>query len=214
MLIVSLVLIMYSLFNSAVFETDKLEWTGLYYLTPDELNVYVNLELINVWRLDTSDLIETLVEHPWIETAKVSWRWPNRIIVKVTECKPIAQIPSAGGWILMDRDGTLLPSTQGISVYQLPIVNNLDLDSTEQISSTARFIRSIPDILQHSISEFNVKTRSFINNAGTEIIMGQSVELKEKFNILERILADLTKKNQKAKKIDLRVPRNPVVTIL
>jgi len=214
MLIVSLVILMYSWFNSNIFITENLEWTGLHYLDSNQLDSYINMAPTNVWRLDTGDLIGTLVDHPWIDSAKISWRWPNRIMVNITECEPIAQIPTPAGWILMDGEGKLLPPTSSTSVYHLPIVNNLDLDSAEQIRSTARVMKSIPRSLHESISEWNVQTRTFIDSSGTEILMGQAVELGEKFRLLEQILNDLAQKNAKAKKIDLRVPRNPVVTIL
>ncbi len=65
---------------------------------------------MNVWRLDSRELSSALSEHPWISETKVKWRWPNRIIVRVQErTPPVAQLPSAGGWLLLDKEGTLLP---------------------------------------------------------------------------------------------------------
>lgn len=213
-LVLALVIALYLFANSTFFETDKIEWTGLSYLSAEQLDLYVDLPLTNVWRVDARELVATLMEHPWVETAKATWRWPNLVLVSITERTPLAQTPTAGGWVLLDRDGGLLPPTKAGSVYSLPIVTNLELASSEQLLATARLIGMIPASLQEYISEWNAANRSFITRGGTEILMGQPVELEEKFVLLERILEDLNRRNEHARRIDLRVPKSPVVSYL
>jgi hypothetical protein len=72
----------------------------------------------------------------------------------------------------------------------------------------------IPANLQDLISEWNVANRAFVTRGGTEILMGQPVDLEEKFILLEKILEDLTLRDQQATRIDLRVPKSPVISIL
>ncbi len=213
-LVLALVIALYLFANSSFFETDTLEWTGLSYLGADQLDLYMNFPKTNVWRVDTRELAAALMEHPWVETAKATWRWPNRIIVSVQERTPVAQTPTAGGWVLLDREGGLLPSTQTGVTYSLPIVTNLDITSPEQLVATARLMGMIPTKLQGSISEWNVSSRSFVTRTGIEILMGQPVDLEEKFILLEKILDDLILRNDHAKRIDLRVPKSPVISIL
>lgn len=213
-LVLALVIALYLFANSTFFETDKIEWTGLSYLSEDQLDLYVDFPVTNVWRVDTRELVSALMEHPWVETAKATWRWPNRVIVNVQERTPIAQMPTAGGWVLLDREGGLLPSTQAGVMYSLPIVTDLDIASSEQLVATARLICMIPAKLQGSISEWNVSNRSFVTRTGIEILMGQPVDLNEKFVLLEKILDDLSLRNEQARRIDLRVPKSPVISIL
>lgn len=212
-LIIALVLAFYLGANSSYFETDRLEWSGLSYLEPAQLDAYLDLGVINVWRLDTKKLGATLAEHPWVQEAEVVWRWPNRILVRVQECTPVAQIVQGSGWLLLDPDGQLLPLIQNKVFPTLPVVTNLDLDSQEERIATARLMNQIPLSLQATLSEWNVRTASFITNTGVEILVGQAKDLEEQFIILEKILADLSLSDKKATKVDLRVAKNPVVTI-
>ncbi|NLO66236.1 MAG: hypothetical protein GX101_06045, partial [Firmicutes bacterium] len=87
-----------------------------------------------------------------------------------------------------------------------------NVESTEQLVSTARLISSIPDNLMGYLAEWNWDKRAFITDAGTEVLIGTSVDLEQKFLLLERILADLAQRGEHATRIDLRIANNPVVT--
>lgn len=213
-LILTSVLAFYLFANSDFFATDHVEWTGLIYLDREQLDTYLDFSTVNVWRLDTKELEALLLDHPWINDVSVVWRWPNRIVVSISERTPIAQIPSEMGWFLLDGQGNLLPPTQGGIVLPLPLVTNLDLTSKEQLVSTARLMTMIPSAVKPIISEWNVQTRSFVSRSGTEILMGSPVDLEEKFLLLEKIVDDLASRQEQAGRIDLRVPKNPVVSIL
>ncbi|HHY15425.1 MAG TPA: FtsQ-type POTRA domain-containing protein [Firmicutes bacterium] len=213
-LIIALVIAFYLFCNSSFFETDSVEWTGLGYLQARHLDLYLDFSPVNVWRLDSRELSSALSEHPWISETKVKWRWPNRIIVRVQERTPVAQLPSTGGWLLLDKEGTLLPPPEGVFVFSLPIITNLDLESREQLVSTARLMSIIPTDLKDYISEWNAANRAFISRSGTEVLMGPPVELEQKFVLLGKILDDLASRGEHAVKIDLRVTKNPVVGIL
>jgi len=211
-LIVAVVVAFYLLCNSSFFETDQIEWTSLNYLRPHQLDAFLEFSPINVWRLDSRELKAALLEHPWIVSANVRWRWPNRIIVDVVERKPIAQLSSSQSWFLLDGEGRLLPPPVGTLDGSLIVVTNINVESTEQLVSTARLISSIPDNLMGYLAEWNWDKRAFITDAGTEVLIGTSVDLEQKFLLLERILADLAQRGEHATRIDLRIANNPVVT--
>lgn len=212
-LVLALVVALYLFANSPFFETDRLEWTGLIHLSPEQLNAYLGLQVINVWRVDMRDLASTLMEHPWIASAKVTWRWPNRLIVAIEERRPVAQIPTEGGWMLLDREGTLLPPIQQQTFSALPIATNVDLTAPEQLVAAARLISLIPPRLLPSISEWNALKRALVTRSGVEILLGEPVELEAKFALLEQILEDLRLRGEQASRIDLGVPKTPVVTL-
>ncbi|NLJ79478.1 MAG: FtsQ-type POTRA domain-containing protein [Firmicutes bacterium] len=213
-LVLAFVIALYLFSNSSFFEVAGVEWTGLVYLDAEQLDLFLDLPAVNVWRLNTGEVAAVLQEHPWIEKAKVIWRWPNRIRIAVQERAPLAQIPSPGGWVLLDKEGNLLSPTLGITVYPLPIITNIELDSPEQLLAAARLFNTIPDNLREFVSEWNAAERSFITRGGTEIVVGELADLEEKFILLETILEDLALQNKNARKIDLRVPKNPVVSFM
>jgi hypothetical protein len=77
-LVVALVIALYLFANSTFFEAETIEWTGLNYLSPDQLEVFLDLPVTNVWRLDTRELAGVLMEHPWVVTAKAESCFSSR----------------------------------------------------------------------------------------------------------------------------------------
>lgn len=213
-LIIALVIAFYLFCNSSFFETDSVEWTSLNYLRSHQLDAFLEFSPVNVWRLDSRELVEILREHPWILTARVHWRWPNRLVIDVQERTPVAQLPSSAGWLLLDKEGKLLPPPEGVFIHSLPIVTDLDPTSTEQLVATARLMSIVPESLKDYISEWNVENRAFISRTGTAILMGPLVDMEQKFVLLEKILEDLTLRGEEAARIDLRITNNPVVSTL
>ncbi len=213
-LIVAIVIAFYLFCSSDFFEVSRVEWTSLIYLDAEQLDTFLDFPPVNAWRLDTKELAADLANHPWIESAKIKWRWPNRIVIEVKERTPVAQLQADGGWLLLDREGNLLPSLEGAFVFSLPIVTNLDLNAPEQLVSTARLINAVPAGLRDYISEWNAVSRAFISRSGTEILIGELLELEKKFVLLEKILEDLELRGERAARIDLRITKNPVVSTL
>jgi cell division protein FtsQ len=71
----------------------------------------------------------------WVKEAVVSRRWPNRVVVDVTEREPaaFAQIKQAGGGmdlVLIDGDGVLLPPNQGES-YDFVVLSGMSAGQSE-----------------------------------------------------------------------------------
>lgn len=203
----------YLFFNSSMFIADSLGWEGNYYLSADELDILLDFEPTNVMRIDGNAITTKLQEHPWVDSALMRWRWPNEIMIEVQERKPLALVPVQESWYLLDREGNLLPPPLGINMYTLPLVTNVDTESVEQLRSTARVLGHIPERLWNSISEWNGQSRTLVSRDGTQILIGESQDLDLKLEIMELIFDDLASQNKHARRIDLRVPTSPVVTL-
>jgi len=142
----------------------------------------------------------------------VRWRWPNRIIVDVVERKAIAQLSSSQSWFLLDGEGRLLPPPVGTLDGSLLVVTNINVESTEQLVFN-RPLNQFHSRQSNGLScRVELGQRAFITDAGTEVLIGTSVDLEQKFLLLERILADLAQRGEHATRIDLRIANNPVVT--
>lgn len=57
--------------------------------------------------LDLEGVRRALLDHPWIASARVRRRWPNRLEIEVAEAEPIARWGEAA---FLDRSGRLLPA--------------------------------------------------------------------------------------------------------
>lgn len=205
------VLGIYAFLNSQLFLTDRLEWTGLTYIQQEELVKLSEFTPKNVLRVDSRSLAVRLEQHPWVDSADVKWSWPNQLTVHIEERRPLALIPISESWYLLDQQGNLLPPPLGVSIYSLPLVTNVDTQSTEQLRSIARLLFRIPQDLWESISEYNASTRQLITRQGTRVALGELQDLSDKFALLRAILDDLSLQGETAKQINLEVPRNPVV---
>lgn len=66
---------------------------------------------VNLFRVSTRDLRETLLADPYIKAAIVSRRLPDGIRIEVTEREEEAAIPYGDGYILIDIEGIVLRQT-------------------------------------------------------------------------------------------------------
>ncbi len=206
-----LILGVFMFVNSSLFYIEYLEWTGIQYLTEEELLGYSGFSSQNILRIDTRLLANQVASHPWVYAASAKWSWPNILTVAVKERRPLAMVPIDSSWFLLDEAGVLMPPPLGIHMYALPLVTHMDPGSTEQLRATARMLMAIPVDLLDLLSEWNVAEGVFVTRQGTQIWLGDFRDLELKFETLELILADLINRNKTATRIDLRSVRSPVV---
>ncbi len=211
LIIIILVLAIFSFLNSSYFVTEELEWEGVKYLDISQLAARTSFASQNVFRIDQTTLLKDIKEHLWVKSAKLQWGWPNRLIVKIKERKPIAMVPIGDNWFLCDDEGVLLPFPPGFPADTLPIITNADLDEGASFETITRLLANIPPSLSEYISEWNAKEQILITRKGTQILFGDLRHMTAKFKTLELILADLADRNMIVKKIDLRVLNSPVI---
>ena len=58
-----------------------------------------------MWEIDADALQERVELHPWVRAADVSVRWPDTVVVEVTE-REVFAVVHADAMLLVDRDGT------------------------------------------------------------------------------------------------------------
>ncbi len=206
-----LVLGAYYFLNSSLFFIDELEWTGLTFISEAELLEQVDFSSNNVFRIDQSALANQISNHLWIKFADISWGWPNRLVVSVVEREAIGMIPSQDSWFLLDTDGDLLPPPRGFSFGSLPLITNIDSDNTDLFITIARLLTRLPANVYEDISELNAEEQILITRSGTQILLGDLRDLNRKLETLELVLADLSRRNINAKRIDLRILNSPVI---
>lgn len=199
------------LVHPTYFVVDSLTWEGVSYLDTAHLERYIGFEPVNILRLSPFRRLQVLRDHPWIESASLRWAWPNRVTLSLGERRPLAMVPVDDSWLLLDEKGVLMPPPIGIDMYTLPIVTNIDLESESMRLASSRVLLAVPQDFLDSISEWNAAERTLITREGTRVLIGDLQDIQRKFELTQLIIEDLAAKGDRAKQIDVRVPRSPTV---
>lgn len=92
---------------------------------------------VNLFRFDALAAEEALAAHPWVATAQVLKRLPDRVEILHTERIPAAVV-SLGGLYVVDADGQPFIRTTPAEAKGLPLVTGLDRESYEADPAAAR----------------------------------------------------------------------------
>ncbi len=107
----------------------------------------------------------TLQTIDWIRDAEIARLWPNRLVVRITERKPVAFITLPSGRIsLIDEDGVILPQAQ--DRFNVPVLSGVHpsdalADRRERVGRMLRVMRELGDAGKE-ISEVDVSDRDNI----------------------------------------------------
>ncbi|HWE44273.1 MAG TPA: FtsQ-type POTRA domain-containing protein, partial [Gemmatimonadaceae bacterium] len=108
------------------FRVRKVEIRGAVYLTPSEVLAKLRVDsTANVWD-DASPLAARLMSHPQIRSVTISRRLPATLVVRVQENLPVALVPNAKGFAVIDGHGMPLPIDPAATKLDLPIVASRD----------------------------------------------------------------------------------------
>ena len=115
-----------ALHNLAFFRVRKVEIRGAVYLTPSEILGKLRVDSsANVWD-DPSPLVARLMTHPQIRSVTVTRKLPATLVVRVQENMPVALVPNAKGFAVIDGHGLPLPIDPAATKLDLPILAGRD----------------------------------------------------------------------------------------
>jgi cell division protein FtsQ len=119
----------------------------------------------SVYLLSPADRRRALLEIDWVQEASVSRIWPNTILVKIAERKPVAFVPSPFGqgastsFALMDAEGVIL-RPQMPARFTLPVLVGLapGADPALRRDRVRRMLRLLEELgaLAERVSEVDV----------------------------------------------------------
>ena len=108
------------------FRVRKVEIRGAVYLTPSELLAKLRVDsTANVWD-DPSPLVARLMTHPQIRSATIERHLPSTLVVRVQENLPVALVPNAKGFAVIDGRAMPLPIDPAVTKLDLPIMASRD----------------------------------------------------------------------------------------
>lgn len=112
-----------ALFRKLVFfRVRKVEIRGAVYLTPSEILARLRVDsTANVWD-DASPLVARLMTHPQIRAVTVTRKLPATLVIRVQENLPVALVPNAKGFAVIDGHAMPLPIDPSSTKLDLPII--------------------------------------------------------------------------------------------
>ena len=124
--VVSLIFVLYS----PVFSIQSIDVIGQNKYSKDDI---IKMSLIskgsNILKLNIFKTVEKIERDPYIESAKVQQRFPNKISITIKERKPIAVVPLMGLYIFIDKNGIALETKAQILDKKLVSIKGLKIDT-------------------------------------------------------------------------------------
>jgi cell division protein FtsQ len=149
----------------------------------------------------------------WVEDASVSRIWPDRLLVRIHERKPVAFVLFHSGVLLIDAHGVLLdPPAQ--AQFAFPVLSGVREDETEdQRRERVRALLRLQEDMGYmakDVSEVNaadpdnIRIVVQVENRAVELIMGDGNFARRYQDFLEHY-AEIGKRSPNVKTFDLRL---------
>jgi cell division protein FtsQ len=160
---------------------------------------------VNLFRFDARGAEEALAAHPWVATARVEKRMPDRVEIHLSERVPAAVV-AIGGLYIVDADGQPFIRATPAEAAGLPLVTGLTREKFEAVPVEARarvrealalgrqYERS-PMAAARPLSNVHVGDggRLELMLGKSRVVMGQG-DFRGKLERLERIYETLTQR--------------------
>lgn len=167
----------------------------------------------SVFAIPLDERRRRLLAIDWVEDAAVSRIWPDRLIVRLRERKPVAFVFFHGGVLLIDKGGMLLdPPPQ--AEFAFPVLSGVREDESEdQRAERVRAMLRVQEDLGYlakDVSEINagdvdnIRVVTKAGNRAVELILGDQNFAQRYQNFLAHF-AEIDKHSPGAKSFDLRM---------
>lgn len=166
----------------------------------------------SVFAIPLAERRRRLEEIDWVEDASVSRLWPNRLVVRIRERKPVAFVLDPGV-LLIDAQGALLEQPPQ-SQFAFPVLSGIGPRDTpaERSDRVRAFLRVQADLgyLAKDVSEIdagdtgNIRVVAQVDNRAVELLLGDSDFGRRYQNFLNHY-AEIQKRSPDVKRFDLRL---------
>ena len=149
----------------------------------------------------------------WIEDASVSRVWPDRLVVRIRERKPVAFVSFRSGVLLIDAHGVLLEPPAQAS-FAFPVISGVLEDDTEaqRREHVRAFLQVQNDLgyMARDISEIdttdleNIRIISQVEHRVVTLLVGDGNYARRYQNFVNHY-PEIRKRSPEAKAFDLRL---------
>ena len=152
-------------------------------------------------QLPSNKILEALMMHPFVQASRVSYRYPNKILIELKEREAFAII-NKDPLVILDRDCFVLPIEDNFNNYDIPILSKFNSDNnlypigekslSVKVQETIFWLSSLyelyPDFYS-SISEVLLENGNeivlILNEYPTKVLLGDTDTMK-KIEILKK----------------------------
>lgn len=164
----------------------------------------------SLWQLDTRAAEAALEEPAWVERARVRRQFPNRVVVEVSERRPIAATLTPGGPQLIDADGVVFRPAGDIEYPDVPYLTGWQTpaETSERLLRLQRLLRVARSAEARGIAVSQVD----IDRAGTlwlfpegrrvAVRLGSVQDLERKLSRLDSVLDRVPNDEAMVREID------------
>jgi len=195
-------------------ESDALTVQGLHYVQRSQVSRAFSTDFgHSIFSIPLSERRARLLAIDWIEDATVARIWPDRLLVRIRERKPVAFVSFRSGVLLIDAFGVLLDPPP-LSQFSFPVLSGVREDQEESKRAVAvqTLLRLQRELGSHAtdISEVNaadpddVRLIARVDNHAVELLLGDS-DFGTRYNRFLRNLPEIRKKSPDGKVFDLRL---------
>ena len=167
----------------------------------------------SVFSVPLAERRRRLLAIDWVEDASVSRVWPDRLVVRIRERKPVAFVTFRSGVLLIDAHGVLLePPAQ--AAFAFPVLGGVSEDQTEaQRKEHVRAFLQVQEemgYLAKEISEIdtadpeNIRIVSQIDHRVVTLLIGDSNYARRYQNFVNHY-PEMRRRSPEAKAFDLRL---------
>jgi cell division protein FtsQ len=164
-------------------------------------------------RLDTGAVARRVERLPWVADASVSIRWPNTLVIRITEWEPVAYTPARGGeFALLASNGRVLDDVKVRPSAYLKVVGVASLPpagSTIAGGSAVDLVDRLPQRLRRQVVGLDLADGGVALRVGGNLPVrfGDATDVAAKAQAALAVLGDL---QPGCRYVDVSVPNAPV----
>lgn len=210
----------YILIGSPFFEIKRIHVEGNNFYSSEKILLDSGIEPgVNIFKVNLANAAKKLNTLSMLKDVHITRVLPSQILITVTERKPLALLPAAGRFIIVDAEGvccregkigeTGLPLITGININIPPVGQAVN---DPELAVALNVIKSLPQDLTQDLSEvYFDKNKGVIlyTLEGVQCRLGLPDKIDSKGTVLAQVLDK--QKNKRIDYIDLSIESYPVV---
>lgn len=201
--IASVVFALVSVYQSQIFEVANVDVVGNTQLTSAEVIALAALpEHATLLRFPSGEMVERLMQNPWIESATVTRDFPDTARIRIVERVPYAQVDvgEAASW-LVNRQGVMIAQQTPDTTSTLIVIRDITgLDPRPSVKTGSEPLLNALDVwaglgaelraLTRAISAPSIDKTALITHDDVEVFIGSADDIEKKDAVARGILAE------------------------